>query len=104
MTFLQGFEKPFQNKQGFKNISDFISNQLKCIYIGINEQNFELKKKINKQNCLLLFSGTLWTLNNSYSAHKVSVLIYVTSILIKKIISKMTVVGLGTQPKSFIPS
>ena len=51
-------KKPFQNKQGFNNISDFISNQLKCLYIGINEQNFELKKKINMQNCLLLFSGT----------------------------------------------
>ena len=37
--------KPFQNKQGFQNITDFISKLLKSIYIGINQQNFELKKK-----------------------------------------------------------
>ena len=39
------FLKPFQNKQGFQNITDFISKLLKSLYIDINEQNFELKKK-----------------------------------------------------------
>ena len=35
----------FQIKQGLQNITDFISKLLKSIYIGINGQNFELKKK-----------------------------------------------------------
>ena len=80
--------KPFQDKQGFQNITDFMSKLLKSIYIGINEQNFELKKKINKQNCLILFSGTPRTLNNFYFTQKVSVLNYVKRILITKLLAK----------------